>query len=566
LDPGGFVIEGFAHEPLFKSIKGSVVPSTTNFVKCLPKSELLLHVVTADDTTTKTDAESKKLSVDSEIDSLVEGLYTELITKHQFTGRDGKSCCGRVGRSAHFTHAALVDLGPPSPPGVECSSFAFGVPSGAAPSRCAKSIGCKCITATTAALLGSNLAGAAGPLKVASAVISLKDVKLCSSLLRVLVENFLLKLMTDERFKSKKSTKPNFFHLNSLEVFMSEGCCSLSQSDIDLAITEAAVHARAIDSSRQLTTSPPNYCNPVTLSNYAANMASELGMECTILNMKDLEAKKMGAFVAVGKGSLFPPHLIHLRYKGEPIDGAPLKKLCLVGKGLTTDTGGYNLKVNSLIEIMKLDMGGASAVLGAARCVATLKPKGIDVNFIVGAAENMISAQAYRPGDVLTASNGTTIEVINTDAEGRLVLCDCLVYAESLAPVAIVTLATLTGAAMVGAGRDLAMLYSTSQEAMQLILSSAQVAGEPMWPMPLHGAYRPDLDSRCADIANAANNRYGGSIHAALFLREFVKSTTFCHIDMAGPAWNFKEQRGTGYGVRTLVELCQQVAAGRTFQ
>jgi len=237
--------------------------------------------------------------------------------------------------------------------------------------------------------------------------------------------------------------------------------------------------------------------------------------------------------------------------------GPVTKKISLVGKGLTFDSGGYNIKAGagSMIEKMKFDMGGAGAVLGAARTIAGLAPPGVQVNFIIAACENMLSAEAMRPGDILIASNKKTIEVINTDAEGRLTLADALVYAEGLGEMdAIVDIATLTGACIIALGNDYGGLWSPDDNMASKLLGCAEGTGELLWRMPLAKEYMDQVKSSIADYKNVGD-RGGGSITAALFLNEFVKDTPWAHMDIAGPVWNDKEGGATGYAVRTLSEF-----------
>jgi leucyl aminopeptidase len=231
----------------------------------------------------------------------------------------------------------------------------------------------------------------------------------------------------------------------------------------------------------------------------------------------------------------------------------------LVGKGLTFDSGGYNLKTaGSQIEMMKYDMGGSAAVLGAARAIAQRRPEDVEVHVIVASCENMISGGAIHPGDILTASNGTTIEINNTDAEGRLTLADALVYASKLEPDAIVDLATLTGACVIALGEEIAGLWSNSDLLADALLGGALLGGESLWRMPLQASYKRGLKSTLADLKNTGP-RPGGSITAALFLRDFVaEGIAWAHIDIAGTVWSDKERGqnpagATGFGVATLV-------------
>ena len=247
--------------------------------------------------------------------------------------------------------------------------------------------------------------------------------------------------------------------------------------------------------------------------------------------------------------------------------GPVKRKLALVGKGLTFDSGGYNLKVGgSQIELMKFDMGGCGAVLGAARTLAELKLEGLEIHVISAATEHMVSAEAIYPGAIVTASNGKTIEINNTDAEGRLTLADALVYACGLEPDAIVDLATLTGACVIALGDEIAGYWSPDDGLAQQLNDAAHRAGEGLWRMPLQSSYKDGLKSGLADMKNTGP-RPGGSITAALFLKEFVKpEIPWAHIDIAGPVWSDKGRStdpsgATGFGVRTLVEWCQAVAA-----
>merc|ERR1712087_162011 len=280
--------------------------------------------------------------------------------------------------------------------------------------------------------------------------------------------------------------------------------------------------------------------------------------ELTVLDQAECEARGMGAYLGVSQGACEPPKFIHLKYMPS---GEVTKRVALVGKGLTFDSGGYNIKAGagSMIEKMKFDMGGAGAVLGTARVVAELAPPGVEVNFIIAACENMVSDRAMRPGDILVASNKKTIEVLNTDAEGRLTLADALVYAEGLGKMdAIVDIATLTGACIVALGPDYAGLWSSDDALAQKLLDAAKESGEPCWRMPLANEYKEQIKSPIADIKNLGAPGGGGSITAALFLKEFVKDAAWAHLDIAGPVWNDKAGGATGYAVRTLSHFVEQ--------
>jgi len=294
--------------------------------------------------------------------------------------------------------------------------------------------------------------------------------------------------------------------------------------------------------------------------------ASEIGesqdLEVNILEKAKCEELKMGAYLAVAKGSDLEPKFIHLIYRPQ---GPSRRKIALVGKGLTFDSGGYNLKVGaSQIEMMKYDMGGSAAVLGAARALGSIKPKDIEIHFIVAACENMINGSAVHPGDVIIASNGKTIEINNTDAEGRLTLADALTYASKLRPDTIIDLATLTGACVIALGNDVAGLWSNSNDLAKELVLSGKKAGEDIWQMPLQRSYKDGLKSHIADMKNTGP-RPGGSITAALFLEEFFdKEINWAHIDIAGTCWTDKNKGtnpsgATGFGVRTLVQWIKDI-------
>jgi len=245
-----------------------------------------------------------------------------------------------------------------------------------------------------------------------------------------------------------------------------------------------------------------------------------------------------------------------MTYKPAGVPEKDLVKVALVGKGLTFDSGGYNLKAGagSMIELMKFDMGGCGAVFGCAKAISQLRPKNVEVHFISAVCENMISDESMRPGDILVASNGKTIEVLNTDAEGRLTLADALVYADGLGVDIIVDLATLTGACIVALGEKVAGLYSPDKKLREELESAALRTDEGLWAMPLEQNYKELIKSSIADLKNIGS-KGGGSITAALFLEEFVEKAKWAHIDMAGPVWDTKDNKPTGFGVKLLTDF-----------
>ena len=363
---------------------------------------------------------------------------------------------------------------------------------------------------------------------------------------RISAEAVRLCLYKDQRFRKEAEPRriPDALELIGLDPAAVSGFSAVNAT------------CAGVELARELVAAPPNVVTPAALADTAASIASDHGLELTVLERSDCEAKGMGAFLAVSQGSDLPPKFIHLIYRPE---GEVKRRVALVGKGLTFDSGGYNLKVGAAqIDMMKFDMGGSAAVIGAMRSIAELKPAGVEVHMVVASCENMVNGSAVHPGDIVTAANGMTIEINNTDAEGRLTLADALLYACEQKPDAVVDLATLTGACVIALGDEVAGLWSNNDDLAEALDAAAQTGGEGLWRMPLRQSYRDGLKSLLADMKNTGP-RPGGSITAALFLKEFVaKDTSWAHIDIAGPVWSDKGKGvnpagATGYGVRTLV-------------
>jgi leucyl aminopeptidase len=361
-----------------------------------------------------------------------------------------------------------------------------------------------------------------------------------------MAEAVRLSLYADQRFNSEREPRPI---PNPVELL---GLDAAAQA----AVASTAAICSGVELARELVAAPPNVVTPAALADTAAAIARDFGLELKVLDRADCLALGMGSYLAVAQGSDLPPKFIHLTYRPE---GTAQRRLVLVGKGLTFDSGGYNLKTaGSQIEMMKYDMGGSAAVLGAMRTIAELRPAGVEVHMVVAACENMISGGAIHPGAIVTASNGKTIEINNTDAEGRLTLADALVYACKLEPDAVVDLATLTGACVIALGEEIAGLWSPSDALAQGLLEAGAQGGENLWRMPLRASYREGLKSGLADMKNTGP-RPGGSITAALFLQDFVEpSVPWAHLDIAGTVWSDKGRGldpagATGFGVRTLV-------------
>ena len=452
----------------------------------------------------------------AELDAKLSNPISELIHEKECKGKAGCVCFTRVGSNSPIRKIIIVGLG-------KSDQFSLDTlrKTGAAIARLAKKEKIK--------TLGLQLPFVNQDQEASASAIT---------------EGIILALHQDNRFKSE--VKDQEIKLETVDL--------IGFSQLKNGITRSEQICSGVILAKELVNAPANFVNPITMAETAQELAHNYGLKLEILEQEDCEKLGMGSFLGVAKASDLPPKFIHLIY--EP-SGKPRRKLAIVGKGLTFDSGGLNLKISgSGIESMKMDMGGAAATLGAAKAIAQLKPD-VEVHFITAVTENMISGRALRPGDILTASNGKTIEVNNTDAEGRLTLADALVYAEKLELDAIVDLATLTGACVVALGDDMAGLWSTDQKLTEELKIASEKAGEPIWEMPLKEEYFELMKSPIADMKNTGS-RSGGSITAALFLKQFIEKTPWAHLDIAGPVWADKEsginnQGATGYPVRTLV-------------
>lgn len=329
-----------------------------------------------------------------------------------------------------------------------------------------------------------------------------------------------------------------------------------SNTMLDQAMRHAIALAEATNFARDLVNEPPDVLTPSELANRAGTMAKQFGLECEILDRPEMEELGMGGLLAVARGSSEPPKFIILRYRGAP--QSPGNGMALVGKGITFDSGGLSLKSAEQMQDMKTDMAGAAAVIGAMQAIGKLKPA-INVTAFVPATENMPGGTAYRPGDILRIMNGKTIEIINTDAEGRLVLADALSYAvkENLSP--IIDVATLTGGIAIALGTIMTGLFCNDPGLSNEIIAAGQVAGEKFWSMPLDDEYGLEIQSDIADIKQTAG-RLGSSVKAAKILERFVGDAQWAHLDIAGTAYTdtkipYQAKGATGVAVRTLAEL-----------
>ena len=453
----------------------------------------------------------------AELNTKSAGAIAALIAETEFKGAKSSTAVTRVGVNTPIKKVLLVGLG--------------------------KADGAKLDTLRRA---GATIARSAKREKAVTLGISLPIWNGDSqATAQVISEGLLLALHQDNRFKSEVEPK---HQLKLTEVHL------LDLAGNDAAILKAQAIASGTILARELVAAPANVVTPMSLAATAQAMGKDYGFTVKILEQAECEALGMGAFLGVALGSEMPPKFIHMTYTPA---GTPRRKIAIIGKGLTFDSGGLNIKgAGSGIETMKIDMGGAAAMFGAAKAIGQIKPD-VEVHFISAATENMISGRAMHPGDILTASNGKTIEINNTDAEGRLTLADALVYTDKLGLDAIVDLATLTGACIIALGDDISGLWSPDQALADGILAAAELAGENFWQMPLAEKYFDGIKSPIADLKNTGP-RGGGSITAALFLKQFVKDTPWAHLDVAGPVWSDKEHGvnnagATGHPVRTLV-------------
>ena len=313
---------------------------------------------------------------------------------------------------------------------------------------------------------------------------------------------------------------------------------------LNAALTSELRVAQALsdgaDLARDLGNLPPNLCTPAYLADTARKLGKQFGLKVEVLERKQMESLKMGALLAVAQGSELAPKLIVVRYDGA---GAKHKPIALVGKGITFDTGGISLKPAAEMDEMKYDMCGAASVLGTIRAVAAL---GARVNLIgvIPACENMPSGRATRPGDIVTTMSGQTVEILNTDAEGRLILCDALTYVERFKPAAVVDVATLTGACVVALGHHHSGLFTANDALAAELTGCGREAADPCWRMPLDDEYQEGLRSNFADMANVGG-RPGGAITAACFLSRFTKAYDWAHLDIAGTAWRSGAAKGS---------------------
>lgn len=460
-----------------------------------------------------------------EIDDSLSGALTELAAENAKAFQNGGSAGSmspvmRVATSSGSKRYALLGLGASSDKDIE---------------------------STTIMKIGSAVASAChDQKKVSSCNIVLPSKIEGDDALKDFSTAFYSSLYADNRYRTGKKVEIKAEDVKTVKLLM-EG--SVGDSS---AITTGLNLANGCSLTKDIVNAPHNVLNSESLADTAKRIAKESGgsITCEILGKKECEKRGMGAYLGVARGSETDPQFIHLTYKPS---GEIKKKVGIVGKGLLFDTGGYNIKT-AMMELMKFDCGGAAAVLGAARAVGDIKPEGVEAHFCVAACENMINAKAMVPSDILTASNGKTIEVLNTDAEGRLTLADALVFADKECGCeSIIELSTLTGACMISLGKKVCGVWSDDDDLAADLADISKQTGDKSWRMPMEKEYKEELKSKIADMTNLGG-RYGGAITAALFLTEFVDpKKPYAHIDIAGPVWDDKSG-ATGFGAKLVTE------------
>ncbi len=379
---------------------------------------------------------------------------------------------------------------------------------------------------------------------------------------RAAAEGALLGAYEFLRYKTEKKRPPG---LAALTVAVPPG--RERAREVKEALLLAGEIGRAVAWARDLVNLGPADCTPSLLADAARTLAREAGLSCEVRGPKEIAALGMGMFLGVTRGSAEPPRLVTVSYRPKGAAARKRRPVVLVGKAITFDSGGLSLKPTESMVTMNTDMAGSAAVLGAMRVVASLRPE-LPVHAVLGACENMPGGRAYKPSDVLVAFDGQTVEITNTDAEGRLVLGDVLAWAaKTFEPAAMVDVATLTGACMVALGLTTAGLLGPDGPVADGVLAAARAAGEEVWRLPLVESLKEQLKSDRADMKNTGE-RFGGAIAAGHFLHAFAKETPWAHLDIAGPSHAPKERGyvakgGTGFGIRTLVEFVRAWEAAR---
>jgi leucyl aminopeptidase len=459
----------------------------------------------------------------SRADAALSGLLRSAITDERFVAKPGQTVTLHSRGDVRPRRLSLIGAGPTSGASVASTRVAAG--------RLAR----------TAAAVGAR--------SVALALPASPENLSPSAQLQAATEGFLLGLYRFDRYLDpSKRTTP------SVQSLALASPAALADDAAAAALTRAQELARAIGQARNLVNEPAGYLTPQRLADIAQQIARETGLELTVLDRAACRERGMGLFLAVAQGSVEEPRFIHLAWKPERAQ----KKVVLIGKGVTFDSGGLSLKTNDGMLDMKTDMSGAAAVISAVESAARQKLP-IEIHALAACTENMPSGTAYKLGDVIRSMAGKTVEITNTDAEGRLTLADAITYGLELKPDFIFDFATLTGACVVALGPHIAGVMSNNDALVATWLAAAKDAGEEMWHLPLPPRLLDQLKSEIADLKNTGE-RWGGALTAGLFLKEFVDATPWVHVDLAGPASTDKElghvsKGGTGFGVATILQF-----------
>ncbi len=466
----------------------------------------------------------------TKVDKALKGQLLKLATQEGFKGKADQTCVVQTHGKVGAARVVLVGLGSRAKFTAEILRLGIG--------RAAK---------------------AAMRVKAKSMAILMPSARDAESTLRAIVEGVGLGVYRYEKWRTTNKDDKNGATVEKLILLLGEGQKKDKAWDAVLELGQRV--ADATNFARDLVNEPAGTMTPTILADEAKRLAKESGLSIEIGDRKKIESLKMGMFLGVARGSVEEPKLIQLSYVPKDAAAAKRAPICLVGKAITFDSGGLSLKPSDSMMDMKTDMAGSAAVLGAMKVVAHLKPP-FPVHAFMGACENMPSGNAYRLGDVLVSRLGKTVEITNTDAEGRLVLGDVLTLAAEQKPALMVDLATLTGACMIALGNYIAGAFGDDDSLMRNVLVSARQAGEEMWRLPIADLQKDALKSDIADMKNSGE-RWAGAINASIFLKEFVGETPWVHIDIAGPSQSPKERGyyakgATGFGVRTLVELVRR--------
>lgn len=454
------------------------------------------------------------------LDRPLEGRLHALARKSGFSGRRGTSLLAPTHGLLPAGHVLLAGVGKPEEDGLHGWRVA-----------------------------GAVTAREAGRLWADEAVFMLPPDRETEPVVGAVAEGALLNAYRFTRYRS------NDVHSGRLRRLVLGRTASGRNGALARVLRRAGTTASAVCLARDLVNEPPSTATASYLSEQAAAHCRGEGLKVDVWGRRRIEQLKMAGLLAVNQGSREEPRFIRMRYRPK---GTPRKKVVLIGKGITFDSGGLSLKSARSMETMKLDMAGAAAVIGVMSVLPELAPNA-EVVGMVPATDNLPDGGAQKPGDVIRYPNGKTVEVVNTDAEGRLILADALVLAAREKPDCMIDLATLTGACIVALGNELAGLFSNDEELADRLAACGRDAGESLWRLPLAAEYREDIKSHVADIKNVGGGS-AGAVTAALFLQEFVGEVPWAHLDIAGPAFAAKERPtcpkgGTGFGVRTLLNL-----------